>query len=100
MRGKILFLVGLGVGYVLGTKAGRERYELIRSRAKGVWESEPVQRQVDRAGDFVRERAPEVAGQVEKQLRKINEQVKAKKTTTTAAKSTKSTKSAKLAKGA
>lgn len=84
MRGKILFLVGLGVGYVLGTKAGRERYEQIRSRAKGVWESEPVQRQVDRAGDFVRERAPEVAGQVEKQLRKINEQVKAKKTSTPA----------------
>lgn len=79
MRGKILFLVGLGVGYVLGTKAGRERYEQIRSRAKGVWESEPVQRQVDRAGDFVRERAPDVAGQVEKQLRKINEQVKAKR---------------------
>jgi len=79
MRGKILFLVGLGVGYVLGTKAGRERYEQIRSRAKGVWDSEPVQRQKDRAGDFVRERAPEVAGQVEKQLRKINEQVKAKR---------------------
>ncbi len=79
MRGKILFLVGLGVGYVLGTKAGRERYEQIRTRAKGVWESDPVQRQVDRAGDFVRERAPDVAGQVEKQLRKINDQVKAKK---------------------
>jgi hypothetical protein len=84
MRGKILFLVGLGVGYVLGTKAGRERYEQIRSRAKGVWESEPVRRQVDRAGDFVRERAPEVAGQVEKQLRKINDQVKAKKSSTPA----------------
>jgi len=79
MRGKILFLVGLGVGYVLGTKAGRERYEQIRYRAKGVWESDPVQRQVNRAGDFVRERAPEVAGQVENQLRKINEQVKARR---------------------
>jgi hypothetical protein len=79
MRGKILFLVGLGVGYILGTKAGRERYEQIRARAKGVWESEQVRRQVDRAGDFVRERAPQVADQVEKQLRKINEQAKAKK---------------------
>ncbi len=79
MRGKIMFLVGLGVGYVLGTKAGRERYEQIRSRAKDVWESEPVRRQVDRAGDFVRERAPEVAGQVETQLRKINDQVKSRR---------------------
>jgi hypothetical protein len=80
MRGKILFLVGLGVGYVLGTKAGRERYEQIRRSAKGVWESDPVQRQVGRAGEFVRERAPEVAGQVEQQLRKLNEQVKTRRT--------------------
>lgn len=79
MRGKILFLVGLGVGYVLGAKAGRERYEQIRLRAKGVWESPPVQQQVDRAGDFVRERAPDVAGQVEKQFRKINDQVKTRR---------------------
>lgn len=81
MRGKIMFLVGLGVGYVLGTKAGRERYEQIRARAKDVWESEPIQRQVHRAGDFVRERAPEVAGQVEEQLRKLNEQVKSRRQT-------------------
>jgi hypothetical protein len=80
MRGKILFLVGLSVGYVLGTKAGRERYEQIRRRAKGVWQSDPVQRQVDRAGEFVRERAPDVAGQVEHQLRKLNQQVKSRRT--------------------
>ncbi len=27
---KLSFLAGLGAGYVLGTKAGRERYEQIR----------------------------------------------------------------------
>jgi hypothetical protein len=27
---KLSFLVGLGTGYVLGAKAGRERYEQIR----------------------------------------------------------------------
>ena len=84
MRGKILFLVGLGVGYVLGTKAGRERYEQIRTRARDVWESDSVRRQVDRAGEFVRERAPEVVGQVEKQLRKVNEKIKAKKSSSPA----------------
>jgi len=79
MRGKILFLVGLGVGYVLGTKAGRQRYEQISKQWKNVWESQPVQTQVQRAGDFVREKAPEVAGQVEKQLRKVNDQVKSRR---------------------
>jgi histidinol-phosphate/aromatic aminotransferase/cobyric acid decarboxylase-like protein len=79
MRGKILFLVGLGVGYVLGTKAGRQRYEQISAQWKNVWESQPVQTQVLRAGDFVREKAPEVAGQVEKQFRKVNDQVKSRR---------------------
>jgi hypothetical protein len=35
MRGKLMFLGGLAVGYVLGTREGRERYEqLIRSARK------------------------------------------------------------------
>ena len=36
MRGKILFLTGLGVGYVLGTKAGREKYDQITKAAATV----------------------------------------------------------------
>ena len=44
MKGKILFVVGLGVGYVLGTRAGRERYEQIRSAAEKVWTSPPCSR--------------------------------------------------------
>ncbi len=30
MLGKLTFLAGAGVGYVLGARAGRERYEQIR----------------------------------------------------------------------
>jgi len=37
MKGKILFLAGLGVGYVLGTRAGRERYETIKKSAAKLW---------------------------------------------------------------
>ncbi len=32
MKGKIGLVVGLGVGYVLGTRAGRERYEQIKTQ--------------------------------------------------------------------
>lgn len=35
-------IVGLGIGYVLGTKAGRERYEQIKSAARTAWESAPA----------------------------------------------------------
>ncbi|WP_244303055.1 YtxH domain-containing protein [Leucobacter coleopterorum] len=47
MKGKIAFVLGAAVGYVLGTRAGRERYEQIKSGAQKVWNTEPVQRGVE-----------------------------------------------------
>jgi hypothetical protein len=44
--GKGTFILGLGVGYVLGTRAGRERYEQIKERATGAWNNPQVQRKV------------------------------------------------------
>ena len=35
-------LIGAAIGYVLGTRAGRERYEQISRVAKTAWESEPA----------------------------------------------------------
>lgn len=46
---KLSFLVGAAAGYVLGARAGRERYEQIRSGAQGLWRSRPVQRKVSSA---------------------------------------------------
>jgi len=43
MRGKIAFVAGITIGYVLGTRAGRERYEQIKTAATAVWQSPPVQ---------------------------------------------------------
>ena len=43
MRGKLMFLGGLAAGFVLGSRAGREKYEEIRSSAKKVWENPTVQ---------------------------------------------------------
>lgn len=43
MKGKVAFVLGAAVGYVLGARAGRARYEKIKSGAKAAWESEPVQ---------------------------------------------------------
>jgi hypothetical protein len=43
MRGKLMFGAGIGLGYVLGTRAGRERYDQIRGKAKQTWESKTVQ---------------------------------------------------------
>jgi hypothetical protein len=43
MRGKLMFLTGLAAGFVLGSRAGREKYEEIRENAKKLWESPSVQ---------------------------------------------------------
>ncbi|WP_309068517.1 hypothetical protein [Microbacterium sp.] len=49
MRGKLGLVIGLGAGYVLGTRAGRERYEQIKTQALKIWNTDPVQEQVGRA---------------------------------------------------
>ncbi|MGH1526906.1 YtxH domain-containing protein [Leifsonia sp. L25] len=59
MRGKILFVTGAAVGYVLGARAGRQRYEQIKAAAAKVWESPAVQKQVHSAQDFVSEKVGE-----------------------------------------
>jgi hypothetical protein len=43
MRGKLMFITGLAAGFVLGSRAGREKYEEIRLNAKKVWEHPSVQ---------------------------------------------------------
>ncbi len=52
MRGKIGIVVGLAAGYVLGSRAGRERYEQIKAGFLKVWNTDPVQKQVDRVKDL------------------------------------------------
>lgn len=63
--GKMSFFAGVAVGYVLGSRAGRERYEQLRRRADQVWSSEPVQTRVEAAKESVvttvKEQAPVVA---------------------------------------
>ena len=58
MRGKLLFILGGLTGYVLGARAGRQRYEQIAATAKDFWEAPPVQRRVHQ----VRDAALEVIG--------------------------------------
>lgn len=81
MKGKILFVAGLGLGYVLGTRAGRERYEQLKANVMKVWNDPRVQKQVDAVEDFVKEKAPEVAEFVSDGAKKVVAQVSGKKST-------------------
>ena len=43
MRGKLMFITGVGVGYVLGTRAGRQKFDQMVAQARRFWESPTVQ---------------------------------------------------------
>jgi len=43
MHGKLIFGAGVGIGYLLGTRAGRERFDKITGQAKRFWENNTVQ---------------------------------------------------------
>ncbi len=79
MKGKILLVVGLGVGYVLGARAGRQRYEEIKRAAGNLWHDPRVQKQVHQAEEFVKDKAPEVAEFISDGAKKVVSQVSGSK---------------------
>ena len=79
MRSKLMFVIGLALGYVLGTRAGRERYEQLKAGAERLWTNPSVQAQVTRAEDYVRGYAPEVVERVESTAKKVSEQIRSRR---------------------
>lgn len=56
MRGKVTLLVGAGIGYVLGTKAGRQRYEQIKRTVGQTWNDPRVRAKADEAKHMAEEK--------------------------------------------
>ncbi len=82
MRMKAAFLIGGAVGYVLGTRAGREQFEKIRVQAKKLWEDPRVQEGLSdvehRAEDLIREKGPEIKEKVSEAYQSASEAVRSK----------------------
>jgi hypothetical protein len=69
MRARITFLAGLAVGYVAGTRAGRERYEQMVKFSRKVAENPTVQKASRTAGSKAAELS-KAAGQKAAELSK------------------------------
>lgn len=75
--GKLGFLAGMAAGYVLGAKAGTQRYEQIRRTSGRIWHSDPVQKQVATAKETARTKAaPVVADLVADAARATGEKLR------------------------
>ena len=61
---KLTLLIAGGIGYVLGTRAGRERYEQIKKAATRVKDDPRVQEKAAQAADLAKEKAPIVKDKV------------------------------------
>lgn len=80
--GKFSFVVGAGLGYVLGTRAGRAQYEKLKKASSKVWDNPRVQQNVQKVESRVTEIARErgaavtdkVASTVKDRLHKAGDQ--------------------------
>lgn len=68
MMKKLSLAAAVGVGYVLGTRAGRERYEQIKAGAQKVANNPTVQNAATKAGDAITAKAP-IVGEVASKVR-------------------------------
>ncbi|MCU1478822.1 MAG: YtxH protein [Subtercola sp.] len=65
MKGKVLIVVGFGVGYLAGSASGRRRYEQLKSKANEVLNDPQLKKAVKDAGAFVADKAPGFAEAVQ-----------------------------------
>lgn len=61
----LIIAVGIGIGYILGARAGRERYDLIVEKVTGVWEDPRVAKARAEAARYAREQAPIIRDRAE-----------------------------------
>ena len=65
-----------GIGYVLGTKAGRDRYEQLRRLYRRTTSNEKVRQVIDQGKDIVDNSTTQVRGVVAEQLRSTGEVIR------------------------
>jgi hypothetical protein len=59
---RLILLVGIGIGYVLGSRAGREQYRKIKTTASKTWQSPAVRNAAEKVETFVGDKAPALGG--------------------------------------
>jgi hypothetical protein len=74
---RLPLLIAGGIGYVLGSRAGRERYEQLRTAFDKVKNDPRVQEKAHQATDLAKEKAPVVKDKITEAAGAATEKVKA-----------------------
>lgn len=74
----IIFLAGVAVGFVLGSRAGQDTYKNMRRKWQGFAESDPVQQVKRDVGDLAGRAASDVGGKVSDVVGKATDAAAAK----------------------
>ena len=72
MKKILILLTGLGVGFILGSRTGRQSYERLKAQAQDLWTDPRVQDTVEKANQSIREKSPAVADAVQTAADKVN----------------------------
>ncbi|GCE43596.1 YtxH domain-containing protein [Rhodococcus sp. USK10] len=64
MQKVLTFAAGAAVGFVLGTRSGRQTYEKMRHQSLELWHNPAVQEKVSGATETVKDKAPQVQHKV------------------------------------
>jgi hypothetical protein len=82
MRYRVAFFAGLAAGFVIGTRAGRERYEQLKKLARKAADSPAVQQAAGaaqaQAAGLARSARDKVTGKIQERLPKLAETAKNK----------------------
>ncbi len=73
---KLRTAIVFGIGYVLGTKAGRDRYEQLRRLYRRTTSNEKVRQVIDQGKDIVDSGTAQVRGVASDQLRNAGEAIR------------------------
>jgi hypothetical protein len=78
MKVRTSLLIGFAAGYVLGSKAGRERYEQIRKVARTIAENPPIRQVLDEAKNLADAGTVKARGAMGDQLRDVSATIRDK----------------------
>ena len=71
MMKKAVFLAGVGVGFLLGSRSGRESYEKVKTEAQKLWNDPKVQNKVSESTEWAKQKAPQVQEKVSEKAKEV-----------------------------